>query len=84
LTGIPFSVYLGSMPTISTKIPRETKLQASAVAKRRRMSLSGLLRVALEKEIRSAGPRTWGERFGHLQGSVKNAPANLSELEGFD
>jgi hypothetical protein len=72
------------METIATKIPREIKAQAAAVAKRRRMSLSGLLRLALEKEIKTSKPRTWGEHFGHLRGAVKGAPANLSEIEGFD
>ncbi len=72
------------MDTIATKIPREIKAQAAAVAKRRRMSMSGLLRLALENEIKTSKPRTWGEHFGHLKGTVKNAPANLSEIEGFD
>jgi len=72
------------METIATKIPREIKARAAAVAKRRKTSLSSLLRSALENEIRAEKPRTWGERFGHLQGAVKDAPADLSELEGFD
>jgi hypothetical protein len=72
------------MDTIATKIPRETKARAAAVAKRRKVSLSGLLRTALENEIRLEKPRTWGERFGSLQGLVKNTPSNLSEIEGFD
>ncbi len=79
MLGLPCGV-----ETIATKIPRETKARAAAVAKRRRMSLSGLLRTALENEIRAAKPRTWGERFKSLQGVVKGTPANLSEIEGFD
>jgi len=70
--------------TIATKIPLETKARAAAVAKRRRMSLSLLLRTALENEIRTEKPRTWGERFGSLRGMVKNTPRDLSEIEGFD
>jgi hypothetical protein len=72
------------METVSTKIPRETKARAAAVAKRRRTSLSSLLRTALENEIKAERPRTWGERFAHLQGAVKDAPKDLSEIEGFD
>ncbi len=72
------------MTTVATKVSAETKARAAAVAKRRRMSLSLLLRTALENEIRMEKPRTWGERFGSLQGAVKNTPANLSEIEGFD
>ncbi len=72
------------METVATKVPREIKARASAVAKRRRMSLSGLLRAALENEIKAAKPRTWGERFAPLRGTVKGTPANLSEIEGFD
>jgi hypothetical protein len=72
------------MDTVATKVSRETKARASAVARRRRMSLSGLLRTALENEIKTARPRTWGERFQSLKGAVKGAPANLSEIEGFD
>jgi post-segregation antitoxin (ccd killing protein) len=77
-------VYLFAMETIATKISLETKARATAVAKRRRLSLSGLLRRALENEIRSERPRTWGERFAPLEGAVKHTPANLSEIEGFD
>jgi hypothetical protein len=72
------------METIATKISRETKARAAAVAKRRRLSLSGLLRKALENEIRMEKPRTWGERFALLEGAVKRTPGNLSEIEGFD
>ena len=72
------------METIATKISLETKARATAVAKRRRLSLSGLLRKALENEIRMEKPRTWGERFAPLEGAVKHTPANLSEIEGFD
>jgi len=72
------------METIATKISRETKARATAVAKRRRLSLSGLLRRALENEIKLEKPRTWGERFAPLEGAVKHTPANLSEIEGFD
>ena len=72
------------METVATKISRETKSRATAVAKRRRLSLSGLLRRALENEIRMEVPRTWGERFAPLEGAVKDTPANLSEIEGFD
>ena len=77
-------VYQPIMETVATKISRETKARAAAVAKRRRLSLSGLLRKALENEIRIEKPRTWGERFAHLEGAVKNTPTNLSEIEGFD
>jgi hypothetical protein len=72
------------MDIIATKVPRKIKARAAAMAKRRRMSLSGLLRLALEKEIKTSKPRTWGERLGHLMGTIKNMPANLSEIEGFD
>lgn len=72
------------MDTVATKIPHETKALAAMVAKRRRLSLSGLLRAALENEIKTAKPRTWGERFAPLRGAVKHTPANLSEIEGFD
>jgi len=72
------------METIATKIPRATKARAAAAAKRRRLSLSGFLRTALENEIKAGRPQTWGERFATLRGSVKGTPENLSELEGFD
>jgi post-segregation antitoxin (ccd killing protein) len=72
------------MDTIATKIPREIKAQAAMEAKRRRLSLSALMRLALENEIKTAKPRTWGERFVNLQGTVKGTPPNLSEIEGFD
>ena len=84
LTGKPKMVYLMAMETIATKISRETKAKAAAVAKRRRLSLSGLLREALENEIKMEKPRTWGERFAIMKGTVKHTPANLSEREGFD
>jgi post-segregation antitoxin (ccd killing protein) len=72
------------MDTIATKVSRETKARATAVAKRQRLSLSSLVRRALENEIRMEKPRTWGERFAPLAGAVKHTPANLSEIEGFD
>jgi len=72
------------METVATKISLDTKRKATAVAKRRKVSLSGLLRTALENELKAEHPRTWGERFGALKGAVKGAPANLSEIEGFD
>lgn len=72
------------METVATKISRETKARAVAVAKRRKTNLSSLLRIALENELKSERPRTWAERFGHLEGTVRHTPANLSEIEGFD
>jgi len=72
------------MDTVAAKVSRETKARAAIVAKRRGMSLSSLVREALENEIKNAKPKTWSERFHSLQGAVKGTPQNLSEIEGFD
>jgi hypothetical protein len=53
-------IYPMAMETIATKISCETKARAAAVAKRRRLSLSGLLRKAVENEIRMEKPRPLG------------------------
>lgn len=74
-------------PTVSatTKLPRELAEQATALAGRRKVSLSALLRLSLERELRTEGPGpielATRARVGDLASSTATAPRALAAIE---
>ena len=78
------------MTTVTTKIPPALTSKLNAEAKARRISKSQIIRELLEKHFKANGkkrPQTFGEVAGHLIGSIKGGPRDLSTnskyMEGF-
>jgi Ribbon-helix-helix protein, copG family len=78
------------MVTMTVKLPPATSARLSAAARVRRVSKSQIVREALEKHLKYNGKSrrpTFGELAGHLAGSLKGGPGDLStnpkHMEGF-
>jgi len=78
------------MVTVTVKLPLALASQLSTQAREKRVSKSALIRASLEKTLANGKSRrrpTFGERVGHLAGSVKGLPKDLSTnkkyMEGF-
>lgn len=71
--------------TITAKVPPDLGDQARALARARRVSVSALLRLALEHELRAEGPgpieTATRARLGALLGSEAWAPRALAAIE---
>lgn len=82
------------MHTVSMKLPDPLAAELAAQAERRKLSKSALIREALTRYLAEPEdgearptPGSFLERARHLAGSVKGAPADLSDdpahLEGY-
>ena len=78
------------MVTVTVKLPPTLNAQISAEARKKRVSKSALIRASLEKQFANGKTRTRptiGDLVGHLAGSVKGLPRDLStnkkHMEGF-
>jgi Arc/MetJ-type ribon-helix-helix transcriptional regulator len=79
-----------SMKTVSLRVPESLDRKLAAVARRRRICKSAVLREALEKYLnrrQAVHGRSFLERARDLVGCVKGAPADLScnskHVDGF-
>jgi len=77
------------MVTVTVKLPPALASQLNAAARQKRVSKSAVIRDSLEKTLSNGRSRrpTIGDLVGHLAGSVKGLPRDLSTnkkyMEGF-
>ncbi|HEY4328493.1 MAG TPA: CopG family transcriptional regulator [Phycisphaerae bacterium] len=78
------------MVTVTAKLPPALASQLAVTARQRRVSKSAIIRESLEKTLTNGKSRrrtTIGQRVGHLAGTLKGLPRDLSTnkkyMEGF-